>query len=103
MRINSLAPLVLTVLLVASSGADAQRPKTQPRPLSPFSLEDIELQVRTSTPADRLLEAAGRRCISFQMNDVAVSRLRAIGASTLLIDGLKLVCVQGQDVSVPAS
>src|SRR5690348_14471583 len=103
MRITSVPSLALLLTVCSASIVAAQRPKTQPRPLSPFSLEDIELQVRTSTPADRLLEAAGRRCISFEMNDAALSRLRAIGASSILIDGLKSVCVHGQDISAPAT
>lgn len=81
--------LALAAALLAPGAAPAQ---TQP-----LSLDQVLSMLRADVEAGTILSIASRACIRFRVSRAVESRLRSVGATAGLIDGLRRVCSTASD------
>ncbi len=91
--------LLLPGVIVA---ALAVSPSASPAQGRPYSLEDLKILVQGGLPAASILQRVKQNCLLFTMDEPAVAELRAAGASTELIEGLRPVCVKLPQAAAPA-
>lgn len=94
MRRLLLPGVIVAALAFSPSASLAQQGR-------PYALEDLKILIQGGLPAPSILQRVKQNCLLFTLDDPAVAELRAAGATTELIDGLRPVCVKLPQAAAP--